>query len=173
MPPRKRKERVTRKLGQGASTRLDQVRATVNKLRAKLVAEAKRRKLDLRVLTDAKQARLQVTTQVNALRKQGQDLARQLKKALSDAKSREQARQQALAKIGELREELKRRGDELRQKSAALAKLVKESAAQALEIARSEAGAQRPTPGPSAAGAQAPPAETAPRPEPSHEEPPT
>lgn len=122
-----------------AARQLKQLRATIQQLRTKLAQEVKRRKLDLRVLEEAKRARAGVTQQMTALRAQGQKLAGQLKKAVGDANSREQARKEAAALVKELRTELRSKANELRQKSAELGKLVKESVARPREIVHHEA----------------------------------
>jgi chromosome segregation ATPase len=122
-----------------AARQLKQLRATIQQLRAKLAQEVKRRKLDLRVLEETKRARASVTQQMTALRAQGQKLAQQLKKAVGDANSREQARKEATALVKELRAELRSKANELRQKSVELEKLVKEPIARAREIVHHEA----------------------------------
>jgi len=122
-----------------AARQLKQLRATIQQLQAKLAQEVKRRKLDLRVLEEAKRARAGVTQQMTALRAQGQKLAQQLKKAVGDANSREQARKEAAALVKELRAELRGKANELRQKSAELEKMVKESLGRIREIVHHEA----------------------------------
>jgi len=122
-----------------AARQLKQLRVTIQQLRAKLAQEVKRRKLDLRVLEDAKRARAGVTQQMTALRTQGQKLGAQLKKAVGDANSREQARKEAAALVKELRAELRSKANELRQKSAELEKMVKESLGRARETVHHEA----------------------------------
>ena len=72
--------------------------------------------------------------QMKALRDQGASLTKELKKAMSDASRRENARQQAVAKISELRAELARRTEELKRKSEELARLAMESAGRAKDI---------------------------------------
>ena len=122
-----------------AARQLKQLRATIQQLQAKLAQEVKRRKLDLRVLEEAKRARAGVTQQMTALRAQGQKLAQQLKKAVGDASSRERARKEAVARINELRAELRSKANELRQKSVELEKMVKESVVRTREIVHHEA----------------------------------
>lgn len=122
-----------------AARQLKQLRATIQQLRTKLAQEVKRRKLDLRMLEEAKRARAGVTQQMTALRAQGQKLAAQVKKAVGDANSREQARKEAAALVKELRAELRSKANELRQKSVELEKLVKESIARPREIVHHEA----------------------------------
>ncbi len=122
-----------------AARQLKQLRATIQQLRAKLAQEVKRRKLDLRVLEEAKRARAGVTQQMTALRAQGQKLAAQLKKAVGDANSREQARKEAVALVKELRAEVRSKANELRQKSAELGKMVEESLGRVRETVHHEA----------------------------------
>jgi hypothetical protein len=71
---------------------------------------------------------------MRALRERGASLSKELKKAINDASSRENARQQAVVKISELRAELTRRTEELKRKSEELAKLAMESAGRAKDI---------------------------------------
>ena len=134
-----------------ATRQLKQLRATIQQLRAKLAQEVKRRKLDQRVLDEAKRARAGVMQQMTSLRAQGQKLAQQLKKTVGDANSREQARKEAAALVKELRAELRSKANELRQKSVELEKLVKESIGRAREMVHHEA--------PSAHIPEAPPSE--------------
>src|ERR1700720_2552712 len=65
----------------GASGRIGQLEAMVLKLRAALVTEAQRRKLDQRVVAEAKRAREGVAKQMSALRAQGSKLAAEIKRA--------------------------------------------------------------------------------------------
>jgi hypothetical protein len=65
-------------------------------------------------------------------------LTKELKKAMSDASSRENARQQAVVKISELRAEVAHRTEELKCKSEELARLAMESAGRAKDIIMSE-----------------------------------
>ena len=109
----------------------------VGKLRGSLVAEAKRRKLDQRVLADAKRARDTVTKQLSALRAQGLKLAAHIKRAAHENRTLEAARRTALAKVEELRAELHDKSEEVRRTSAELAKLARESATRAREIVHS------------------------------------
>jgi DNA repair exonuclease SbcCD ATPase subunit len=114
--------------------RIAQLEAMVGKLRASLVAEAKRRKLDQRVLAEAKRARDVVAKQMSALREQGSKLAAQIKRAAQENRTLEQARKAALAKVEELRAELHQKSEEVRRTSAELAKLARESATRARDI---------------------------------------
>ncbi|MGH7915164.1 MAG: hypothetical protein ACREPW_11040 [Candidatus Binataceae bacterium] len=113
-----------------APGRMAQLEATVRKLRANLVAETHRRKLDQRVLAEAKRARDGVAKQMSALRAQGLKLATQIKRAAHENHVLEQARRTALPKVEELRE----KSDEVRRTSAELAKVARESAMRAREI---------------------------------------
>ncbi len=127
--------------GEGASAparQLKQLRATVQELRAKLAEETKKRRLDARVLGEAKRARDQVSRQVAALGAQGRKLAGELKKALIEGDRRKKAREQALAKIAGLKAELMRKSEELKRKSVELGKLARESAERARIIWQSE-----------------------------------
>lgn len=133
-----------------AGARLKQLRETVEHLKARLQREAARRGADLAMLSDAKKARQALAGQFNALKRQGMRLSRELKKALSDSDRREKARQQALAKIGELRAELARKTGDLRRKSEELAKLACASAGRARDILRGEAPASAPAEAPAA-----------------------
>jgi hypothetical protein len=120
-----------------APGRVAQLEAIVQKLRASLVAEAQRRKLDQRVLSEVKRARDGMAKQLSALRAQGLKLAAQIKRAAQENHTVEQARRTALAKVEELRTELHNKGEEVRRTSAELAKLARESATRAREIVHS------------------------------------
>ena len=117
-----------------APGRIAQLEAMVHKLRASLVAEAQRRKLDQRLVAEAKRARDAVARQMSALRAQGLKLAAQIKRAVHENRTLEQARRTALAKVEELRAELHEKSEEVRRTSSELAKLARESATRAREI---------------------------------------
>ncbi len=117
-----------------APGRIAQLEAMVRKLRASLVAEARRRKLDQRVLSEVKRARDGMAKQLSALRAQGLKLAAQIKRAAQENLTVEQARRTALANVEELRTELHDKSEEVRRTSAELAKLARESATRAREI---------------------------------------
>ena len=117
-----------------APGRIAQLEAMVHKLRASLVAEAQRRKLDQRVLSEVKRARDGMAKQLSALHAQGLKLAAQIKRAAQENHTVEQARRAALAKVEELRTELHDKSEEVRRTSAELAKLTRESATRAREI---------------------------------------
>ena len=134
------------------------MRKTVKELRVKLERETKARKIEARVKSEAQKARAQLASQIAALRDQGRKLATNLKSALGDAGKRDAARQQALAKIAdlkaeyakksaEMRSELSRTTAELARKSEELKKLAGEAAHRAVEIIRSE----EPNPAPESA----------------------
>ena len=127
-----------------ASGRIGQLEAMVLKLRAALVTEARRRKLDQRVLAEAKRAREGVAKQMSALRAQGSKLAAEIKRAAHENRTLERARRTALAKVEELREELRHKSEEVRRTSGELAKLARESASRAREIVHSRGVAMEP-----------------------------
>ncbi len=87
--------------------------------------------------------------QVTALRDQGKKLADQLRGTLADAEKRRQARDEALAIVGELREELSRRIEELRSQTAELADLARKSAERAHGLIESGDGGTVPSAQPS------------------------
>jgi hypothetical protein len=120
-----------------APGRIAKLEAMVDKLRASLVAEAQRRKLDQRVLSEVKRARDGMAKQMSALRAEGLKLAAQIKRVALENHTLEQARRTALAKVEELRAELHEKGEEVRRTSAELAKLARGSATRALEIVHS------------------------------------
>ena len=91
------------------STQLKHLRKTVDQLNARLEKEARARSAASTVIGEAKMARETLMVQMKALRDQGASLAKELKKAMSDSTRRENARQQAVLKISELRSELARR----------------------------------------------------------------
>jgi len=120
-----------------APGRIAQLEAIVDKLRASLVAEVQRRKLDQRVLSEVKRARDGMAKQLSALRAEGLKLAAQIKHAAHENHTLEQARQTALDKVEKLRAELHDKGEEVRRTSAELAKLARESATRARDIVHS------------------------------------
>ena len=117
-----------------ATTQLKQLRKTVDQLKARLEKEARARSAASTVIGGAKKARETLMVQMKALRDQGARLTKELKKAMSDASRRENARQQAVVKVSELRAELARRTEELKRKSEELARLALESAGRAKDI---------------------------------------
>lgn len=121
----------------GIARPIAKLEAQVRKLRASLVAEARRRKLDQRILAGAKRARASLIKQMSALRAQGLKLAAQIKRAVHENRTLQQGRQTALAKVEELREELRHKSEEVRRTSAELAKLARESASRARDIVHS------------------------------------
>src|ERR1700722_17742485 len=149
MPTKKKpaKQRAAKK--NPATGQIEQLRRTVKALRLKLERETKARKIEARVKSEAQKARAQLASQITALRDQGRKLATNLKSALGDAGKRDAARQQALAKIAELKAEYSKRTAELRselshataelgRKSEELKKLAGEAAHRAVEIIRSD-----------------------------------
>jgi len=125
--------------GSAVVRELDQLRKKVKELTLRLEREARARKLDARLAALAKKAREQLTGGIKALREQGRKLASQLKSTLGDAGKREQALQEARAKVGELKVELGRKTEHLRRKSGELKKLAGESAHRAAAIIRGDA----------------------------------
>jgi len=132
-----------------ATGQIEQLRKTVKALRIKLERETRARKIEARVKSEAQKARAQLASQIAALREQGRKLATNLKSALGDAIKRDAARQQALAKIAELkaeyakktsglRSELSHTTAELARKSEELRRLAGEAAHRAVEIIRSD-----------------------------------
>ncbi len=120
------------------ASQLKQLRATVQELRAKLVQAAEKRRLDSRLLNEAKRARDEVSRQVKALREQGRKLAGELRKALTESDRRRKAREQALAKVAGLKAELARKTEVLKHKSHELGQFARESAQRARAIVRAE-----------------------------------
>lgn len=156
MPAKKapdRKNKPTPKARTAAPSQFDSLRKTVKELRARLEKEVKARKIEARVVAEAKKAREQLNNQVKALRDQGAKLASELRSALGDSKQYEKARKEAHKKIDQLRNELSQKTAELRRKTDELRKLAEESAHRAAEIIRSDAPtasepvAEVPTPG--------------------------
>ena len=115
-------------------SQLDQLRSMVSQLRQRIEDEARARKLNTRLIEEARRARDEVMRHINALRDQGKNLAEQLRSTLTDAKKREKARQDALAAVAELREELTRRTEEVRLKTLELRDLAQESAMRARDV---------------------------------------
>ena len=115
-------------------SQLSQLRSMVSQLRARIEKEARARKLNTSLINEAKRARDQIVRQVTSLRDQGKKLAEQLQSTLTDSKKREKARQDALAIVTELREELARKTEDLRLKTVELRNLAQESAQRAREI---------------------------------------
>jgi len=135
-----------------SGSQLEQLRAMVSQLRARIEKEAHARKLDSRLISEAKRARDEIVRQVTSLRDQGKKLAEQVQSTLTDAKKREKARQDALAIVTDLREELARKTEDLRLKTVELRNLAQESAQRAREIIQ---GAPRtPPPGSGEAGSK-------------------
>lgn len=130
----KRKPARKRTKPAASGSQLAQLRSMVSQLRARIEKEARARKLDSRLISEAKRARDEIVRQVTSLRDQGKKLAEQLQGTLTDAKKREKARQDALAIVTELREELARKTEDVRLKTVELRNLAQESAQRAREI---------------------------------------
>lgn len=140
MPPKKktapkRKPAATRKAKPAASpSQLDQLRSMVSQLRKRIEDEARARKLNTRLIDEARRARDELMRHITTLRDQGKNLAEQVRSTLTDANKREKARQDALAAVAELREDLMRRTEEVRQKTLELRDLAQESAMRARDV---------------------------------------
>jgi len=140
MPPKKktapkRKPAAKRKAKPAASpSQLDQLRSMVSQLRKRIEDEARARKLNTRLIEEARRARDEVMRHITTLRDQGKNLAEQVRSTLTDAKKREKARQDAMAAVAELREELTRRTEEVRLKTLELRDLAQESAMRARDV---------------------------------------
>ena len=130
----KRKPASKRTKPAASGSQLEQLRSMVSQLRDRIEKEAHARKLDSRLISEARRARDEIVRQVTSLRDQGKKLAGQLQSTLTDAKKREKARQDALAIVTELREELARKTEDLRLKTVELRNLAQESAQRAREI---------------------------------------
>ena len=128
-----------RSAGSAVARELDQLRKKVNELTLRLQREAKARQLDARLAAVAKKGREQMTREIKALREQGRNLGSQLKSRLGDASKREQALQEARAKVAELKVGLGRKTADLRRKSGELKQLAGESAHRAAAIIRGDA----------------------------------
>ncbi len=171
--PTKKKTAKRKKAVNPALKQLDQLRKTAKMLRVKLERETKARKIEARIKSEAQKARAMLASQIAALREQGRKLGQDLRSALGDASKRDAARQQAIAKISELRaqytkksaelrSELSRTTAELARKSEELRKLAGESAHRAVEIIRGEEHHAAPEAGASPEPHQeAPPVESA------------
>jgi len=149
MPAKKKSPKNAGRAGNPAMRQVEQLRKSVAVLKAKLERETRARKAEERIKSEAKKAGAQLSTQLKALRDHGKKLATDLKSALGDAKKREAARKEALAKIADLkaqytktssglRAELAQKSAELKRKSEELMKLAGQSAHRAAEIIRSE-----------------------------------
>src|SRR5215469_4102909 len=122
-----------------ASERIARLEATVSKLRASLIAETRRRKLDQRLAADTKKARDAIARQMNAIRAQSAKLASEIRHTMHENRTLDQARKAALATTDELRAKLQEKRDELRRTSAELARLARKSAHRAREIVQNRA----------------------------------
>lgn len=146
MPEKRKKTAPKRKTARKRSpkaaaqpSQLSQLRSMVSELRKRIEQEARARKIDSRLIAEAKRARDEVMRHVGTLQNQGKQLAEQLRGALVDvAKKREKATQDAITMVAELREELSRKTEELRQKTMELKDLAQESALRARDIIQRE-----------------------------------
>ncbi len=135
-------------------SQIEQFRATILKLRDKLEQEARQGRLHKDLAQAAQKARTKIAEQVEVLKERGETLAKQLRGAIAEGeKKQKKARDEAMAKVAELRKELALKTAELKRKSAELSKLAMESAERAraniTESAPVEtAGEASPTPKP-------------------------
>ena len=95
--------------------------------------------LDVRLASEARKAREQVTREIGLLREQGRKVTSQLKSTLGDASKRERLLKEAHARIADLRVELGRKTTALSRKSRELKQLAEESAHRAAAIIRGDA----------------------------------
>jgi len=117
------------------SGQIDQLRATILGLRDKLEQEARQRKLHMGLAKASKDARTKIAQQVEVLKKRGESLAKQLREVIAEGeKKQKKVRDEAIAKVAELRKELGLKTAELKRKSAELSKLAVESAERARAI---------------------------------------
>jgi len=117
------------------SSQIEQLRARIDTLRAKLEQEARQRKLQTGLAQASKEARTKIAQQVEVLKKRGESLVRQLREAIAEGEKRQKKlRDEAAAKVAELRKELALKTAELKHKSAELSKLALESAQRARAI---------------------------------------
>jgi hypothetical protein len=117
------------------SGQIEQLRARILALRDKLEQEARQRKLHMDLAKASKDARTKIAHQVEVLKKRGESLAKQLREAIAEGEKREKkVRDEAFAKVAELRKELALKAAELKRKSAELSKLAMESAERARAI---------------------------------------
>ncbi len=117
------------------SGQIEQLRARILTLRDKLEQEASQRKLQTGLAKASKEARTKIAQQVEVLKKRGESLARQLREVIAEGEKKEKkVRDEAMAKVAELRKELVLKTTELKRKSAELSKLAIESAGRARAI---------------------------------------
>src|SRR5579872_6417005 len=130
-----------------ASAQLKQLRKTVNDLKARLAKEAKASSASSKLVAEAKKARETVLGQMKSLKEHGARLSKELRKALGETTRHKAGREQALAKVAELRAELAKRTQELKSKSEELAMLARESAGRAKDIIMSHSSSSEPVGG--------------------------
>ena len=117
------------------SGQIDQLRATILSLRSKLEQEARQRRLHMSLAQASKEARSKIARQVEVLKGRGESLARQLRDAIAEGEKRQKkVRDEAIAKVAELRKELALRTAELKRKSVELSRLAMESVERARAI---------------------------------------
>lgn len=125
----------------GATKELNQLKATVKGLKNRLVAEARRRQVDARLITAARKARQAVNQQVIKLRGEGRKLAGDLKATLDRVKRHESASRDAQAQVKTLTAQLRRKDQELAGKDAEIKRLTKELETRPAPAPSSEASA--------------------------------
>jgi hypothetical protein len=129
----------------GESGRIAQIEAMVARMRRILVVEAKRRKLDKRVVAEATRARDVLAKQMATVRTQGVRLAAEINRMASENQILGQARTIVFRKAETWRAELNKKGGELRRTSAELADLARDSVTRAWRIVRhGQSAAQNP-----------------------------
>ena len=101
-----------------------------------------------KVVAEVKKARNTLIEQLKTLGEEGSHLAKELKRALSDADKREAACRQARDTVAKLRGELAHRTQELKRKSEELAHFAVDSAGRAKNIIMREASPSEETPRP-------------------------
>jgi len=136
---RNRKPKFSGGVSTIASSQIKQLRKTVAQLTSRLEKEIRMNATSAKVIAETKKARVTLIGQLKTLREEGSHLAKELKRALSDADTREAARRQAHDTVAKLRGELTHRTEELKRKSEELARLVVGSAGRAKNIIMREA----------------------------------
>ncbi|HTW87274.1 MAG TPA: hypothetical protein VMD75_04635 [Candidatus Binataceae bacterium] len=125
---------------------LNQLKATVKGLKNRLLAEARRRQVDAKLIVAARKARQAVNLQITQLRAEGRKLASDLKATLDRVKRHASASRDAQAQVKTLTAQLRRKDQELATKDAEIERLTKEAET-------------RPTPAPSSEVSSALPAD--------------
>jgi chromosome segregation ATPase len=114
------------KVAKVASKQLNQLKVTVKGLKNRLLQEARRRQVDVKVMAAARKARQAVNQQVTKLRAEGRKLAGELKATFDKVKSHERAWRDAQSQVKALNAQLKRKDQELARKNAEIELLSKE-----------------------------------------------